>query len=68
LVENRPEEEVEKMIEIRELESGTYARTPKGHQVLILRHVETGTVVKVLSTNKELEVPRSQMVEPVEES
>jgi len=56
------------MVEIRQLESGTYARTPKGHQVLILKQMERATLVKVVASNKELEVPQNQMVEPVGDS
>lgn len=55
------------MIEVGELQVNEEAVTPKGHRIVIMEHRDRRTVVKVVETQKELDIPNWQLVTPLRE-
>ncbi len=55
------------MVEVKELQVNAEAVTPKGHRILVMEQRGNRTLVKVVETQKELEIPNWQLVTPVSE-
>jgi hypothetical protein len=50
------------MVEIRTVPVKGIARTPRGHDVMVLEQRQRTTLVRVMETQKDLEIPASQAV------
>lgn len=50
------------MIEVKELQVNEEAVTPKGHRIVVMEQRDATTLIKVVETEKELDIPNWQLV------
>lgn len=53
------------MVEVKELQVNEEAVTPKGHRIVVVSHADNRTIVKVVDSQKELDIPNWQLVTPL---
>jgi len=55
------------MVQVKELQVNEEALTPKGHRIRVVEQTPKRTIVRVVETHKQLDIPNWQLVTPLKE-